>query len=354
MKEDLKRIIADAILAPSGENCQPWKFIVRDNTFELLLLPERDRSQYGWGQRASYMANGAFIENFRISALEYGYESKITLLPEDSNPHIVARISLNKSSVKKDELYKYIAKRSSNRKPYCKYELKDNEKNELFTASNISDMVHLYISTDQAVKKTLGKVGSTNEKVMLENEHLHNFFFSHINWNKEEDDEKKIGFYIDTLELPPPAKVMFKILRNWKFARLLNIFGFNKLVAFQNSVVNSKSAAFGALTIGDMSVKSFIEAGMVLERIWLTATKLGLSFQPVTGILFFMHKVRANDTSLFANNQVEYIKSAYKDVLSSFSLSDDDLVVFMFRVGKGGDPTARSARFSPEEVIEYV
>ncbi len=57
-KEDIKKILEMAVYAPSGENCQPWRFEVRDSKIDIFNLPERDQSLYNHGQMASYFAHG--------------------------------------------------------------------------------------------------------------------------------------------------------------------------------------------------------------------------------------------------------------------------------------------------------
>ena len=51
-KEEAKRILSSAILAPSGENCQPWKFEVKGSNIDVMNVKERDQSLYNWDQRA--------------------------------------------------------------------------------------------------------------------------------------------------------------------------------------------------------------------------------------------------------------------------------------------------------------
>ena len=44
MIEDIKKIIEAAVQAPSGENCQPWRFEILNNNIKLFNVPERDQS----------------------------------------------------------------------------------------------------------------------------------------------------------------------------------------------------------------------------------------------------------------------------------------------------------------------
>ncbi|MBX4199985.1 nitroreductase family protein [Candidatus Parcubacteria bacterium] len=350
MDENIKKIIEAGTKAPSGENAQPWRFIVSDNEIDVYNLPDRDRSLYNWEQCASYMANGAAIENITIAAKHFGFNPEVNTFP-DTNKNHVAHIKLTPASPQKDSLFQYISMRSTNRKPYKTDPLSSHEIDILKGIFNNKD-IGFYMTIDSNNKKTLGHAGSTNERVMFSNKHLHNFFFTHLNWTKEEDARKKIGFYIETLELPSPAKIFFKIIKSWPVINVLNKIGFYKTVGRQNGEINSKTGAFGCLTIKSTSPETFVNVGRILERLWLTSTKLGLSLQPLTGVLFFMYQIRAGNTEKFSSKQIAMIEEAYENIGRAFKIKPEEIITFMFRVGHADSPSAHSSRFNVNEVAE--
>lgn len=340
--------------APSGENCQPWHFVKRADQIEIHLLPERDQSAYSWGQRASYMANGAVIENMVIAASGEGYRTEVQYFPTPTDSWHVATLSFNKdATLRADSLAKSIATRISNRKPYKKEPLTKSEQTALESSISEIKNINITLIDDSKNIETLARVGSTNEEIMLANKNLHNFFFSHVSWTKEDDEKNKTGFYIKTLELPPPAEKMFKLFSNWGVMRVLAKLGFTKIIAKQNAATNAAAAAFGAIIIKNTEPLTFVEAGRAMERVWLTATSLGLSFQPLTGILFFKLKINGKEADAFSTKEQELIKQAYRKVNGIFS-ADDKHVAFMFRIGKGAPPSAHAIRFPLQEVISVV
>src|SRR3989338_3310518 len=117
MDDAIQKIVEAGIQAPSGDNCQPWRFVVKGNTIELYNLPERDNSLYNWGQRASYVAHGALLENMSIAASQLGYTLSIDLFPEKSDTNFIARVTLIEVEAKNEPLYDAIFKRCNNRKP---------------------------------------------------------------------------------------------------------------------------------------------------------------------------------------------------------------------------------------------
>ncbi len=353
MQEDIRKILKAAVMAPSGENTQPWKFEVHGSVIYVINHFERDQSVYNWGQRGSFIANGAAIENIVIAAKEFGYSPNVVLFPDANDERLVAQIELTLAHVAKDSLYKYISQRVTNRKKYNTESLTKAELDQLLN-SGAEENIKIHFTQEHEHKKTLGKVGSTNEVIMLSNEELHKFFFNHINWDQKEDDEKKIGFFIETLELAPPAKASFKIIKNWKVMNVFNKLGFHKMVGKQNAKTNAAAAGFGVLTVPNLEPLNFLQAGRAMQRFWLTATKLNLSMQPLTGIIFFMYRILANDTGKFSPEHISKIKLAYNEIRSTFGIKDEETIAFMFRIGHAEKPTARSSRFPMESVTTFV
>ncbi|MGD8241945.1 MAG: ThiF family adenylyltransferase, partial [Desulfobacterales bacterium] len=79
-------ILQAAIRAPSGDNCQPWRFRVDQNRISLHLRPEVDRSLFNVDQYASLIACGAAVENMRLAASRYGFEARVNLFSLSSEP----------------------------------------------------------------------------------------------------------------------------------------------------------------------------------------------------------------------------------------------------------------------------
>ena len=350
LSPDFERILEAGNSAPSGENCQPWRFAVRSGAIEIHLLPERDRSAYGWGQRASCLANGAVIENMVIAASAEQRRAEVRYFPNPNDAwHIATLVLTQDSTVEPDPLASFISKRISNRKPYRKDPLTPEEHKTLAAAAE-GDGTFALVETPEEVRR-LGRVGATNEEVMLANRSLHQFFFSHVSWTKEEDEQKKVGFYIKTLELPPPAQIMFKALaRHWPVMRVLSAIGFNRMVAKQNGEINASSAAIGALMIDGAEPLDFVKIGRTAERLWLAATSLGLSLQPLTGVLFFKLIIEAGEGAVFSPREQKLITDAYREASRIFG-ADGKHIAFMFRIGRGDAPSAHAVRFPLADVV---
>jgi nitroreductase len=349
MAEDINRILNLAVWAPSGENCQPWRFEVKENKISIFNIPERDQSLYSFGQYSSYVAHGALIENMVIAAKEYGYAAQVSLFPKNDKKNLVAEVDLNKAAVKKDPLFSSIKKRCTNRKHYQTTLLTAEQKKGILETASEIEPGHLLLITDTDKILDLCQATSLNEKVVFENPLIHKFFFNHINWTKEEDDKKSVGFYLETLELPPPAKAAFKLVKHWGLLNVLNKIGFSKVVAKDNFKTHSACAGHGLIQIPNDSPANFILAGRILQRTWLKATSLGLSMQPMTGLIYLYFKIKSGNIENFPPGQTELIKNAYNKISDIFNVPDKTIAMY-FRIGQADEPTARSSRLGVQLV----
>lgn len=351
MLEDIKKIIEIAVNAPSGENVQPWRFKINENKLSIFNIPNRDQSPYNFLQRGSYVSHGALIENITIVSSALGFNAEIALFPEKDNLDLVATISFTQSTPKEELLYPYILKRSTNRKPYKKELLTREQKEEILRSIGNIGEGRILLTDARDEIQTLSLVGSMNERLVLENKVLHSFLFSHINWTEKENEEKKTGFYIKTLELPLPAKTAFKLFSHWNILKKVHKLGISKSIWKQNGAVYASCSTIGIITINGNSNKDFVTAGRITQRMWLTVTKLGLSLQPMTGILFFMQRILAGNLEPFSLDQVGLIKESYENVRKIFKLQNET-VAMMFRIGYSDPPTAKALKLNPEIIFE--
>lgn len=351
MNEDIKKILDLAVLAPSGENCQPWRFEVRGNEIKIFLVPEKDQSLYNFEQKGSLVAIGALIENTLIASSHLGYTAELTLYPEGESRDLIAQFFLIKSQPKDEPLYPFIPRRVTNRKVYKPVSLTPLERAELLRQAMAINGVELRFIENQEKKQELAGALSVNECLIFQNKHLHHFFFTHLNWTKEEDEKKRIGFYIKTLELAPAQINALKLFKRWPLLRLFNLLGVSKAIAGENAKVYASASAFGLIVTPGNSRLNLVDAGRAVERIWLTAAKLGLSLQPITGILFFHQRISAGDINQFSSSEVKMVEEAYVKIASLFGVSKGT-APFLFRVGRADPPSARSARLPAQ--VDYL
>lgn len=344
--ETIKKILDAAINAPSGSNSQPWKFEVEREILRVFAEPEKDHPILNFRNRGTWIAHGALLENIQITAAEMGYEALARIFPDPSKPKLTLEIKFTRRNTAGHPLFGAIVKRTTNRKPFERLPLKPDEMAALKrTASDANNPQLLFIESDDQ-KKMIAEASSMNEVVMLGQQRMHKLFFDEIVWTPEEERQRKSGLYLPTMELKPPQQKALKLLRNWNVMRIFNLFGFPKLIARDNAKVYAETQAMGAIVVENTDI-SFIKAGQLMERLWLTATSLNLQFHLLTGVLFLNQTITNGNTGLFSPKQERTIKNAYQTITQTFGVKSG-LLAIVFRVGRDGQPTARSSKKLPD------
>ena len=349
MIEKIKKILTEANFAPSGDNCQPWKFKIIPGGLEIFNLPEKDQSVYNFDQKAAYISHGAFIENIKIVALAHKFDTEISLFPRSANPNLVASLTFTPTDKEADYLYNFINKRHTNRKPYKDKSISKDQISAILNLKIDSFNGKVILAAEREKVKALAKLLSINEKIVLQNKKLHKFLFSNISWGQK-GSEINDKMFIKTLEMNQLQQFVFKLCSSWNIMSFLDKFGLAKFISKENSKIYSNSGAIGAIVSPGNSKNDFVFSGRLLQRTWLLITSMGLSLQPLAGLVLLNQILIAAERQELAPEHIKEIEQSMAKV-SALINSDKQNIIFMFRVGESSAPSAITTRLSTEEII---
>ncbi len=346
MKEILRKIVELATYAPSGDNAQPWRFAVKGNEIHIYNV-RRDTTVYNFRERGSYVAHGALIENILIASSQFGYHAVVALFPDEKNSDFVAMVSFEQAAPKQEALYSFIEKRATNRKPYKLTSLSGAQKNTLLSVPREIGFGELLLIEHEEKKRELAEAVSQCDRLIFENKAIHDFLFAHVNWTAEEEEKRRSGLYLKTLELAPPQVAVFKLFKKWGMAKFLSVLGLPKFIAKENAKLYATSSAIGAIVMNGSAHEDFVMAGRVMQRMWLKITQMGLSMQPITASAYLAQRVFAGETAELSKEQISIIKESYEKTKKVFGV-ESETIAFIFRTGNGGEPSGKSMRLPPE------
>jgi hypothetical protein len=348
MDDVVKKILEHGVQATSGENSQPWEFDWNGDCLKVYKLPHLDNEVYNINEWGTLIAHGALLENIKIAANAMGFGVQEQILPGLQDKDLVAIIRFYPENLGTDtELFDSIYKRSTNRKRFKNIPLTNDEKQKLHNDIEGFEGLSFRLLEEDKQKEKIGQAVSSNERVLLENEEMHKEFFKNIRWTEKEEKEKKTGLYLKTMELAPPQEAVFRLLRNWKIAKKFSKIGFPRVVAKGNSRVYSTGSGIGILYINSLDDYSFVKVGRAVQRLWLRATSLGLSFHPIVGILYLAQRVKMGQGDMFSQAHKDLILAAEQDIRQTAG-SDGRSIGMMFRIGHGQTPSARSSKKLPK------
>lgn len=343
-RDTIQALIAAGSYAPSGDNSQPWCFRVKDQEIFVLQIPNKDNPFLNYEQGGTLIACGAVIENIVIEASAHNIGCTIELFPGETN--CVAKITLTEAQTVPDPLRDTITRRHTNRHNYRAEPLTPDLSDALQRVRMDKEGMSIVIKTDEAMKE-LAYAGSRAEIAILENQELHTLLFDNVVWTAKEEEEKKSGLFVKTLEFAPPQEFVFSLCRKWTFMQRLNKFGFAKFIANDDAKKYATGAAYIAIVAETLSGESFVNAGRMMQRIWLEANKHEFAVHPITATLFFGHRILGGRENGLTEDAWELMRKAFAQVRQVLGVSSEQHVLFMMRVGKAKPVRFRSSKKSP-------
>ena len=345
-RDTLTRILDLARWAPSGDNTQPWRFeIVGDHLIRVFGTDTRDHILYDYDGHASHIAHGALLETLRIAASGFGLKAHWTILSdgEDRNPIYNVDLAADPAIVR-DPLFAYIESRMVQRRPMKTTPLTDAQRHALVDAAGEDFRVQLFESAAER-RKVAGLLWDS-AKIRLtcpEAYPVHKEIIEwHARFSKDRIPEQAVG--VD----PATARLMEWVMQSWERVPFFNRYLFGTvapriqldllpgLFCAAHLLVRPKRAPEG--------LEDWVNLGIAVQRIWLTATQQMLHLQPEMTPIIFRWYARAG-------RKFSATPALFQDALN---LSGDferitgaepkDDFGFFARVGTSSAPKSRSTR----------
>lgn len=341
---EIKTLCESGGLAPSGGNIQPWKVIVRKNSIELKLDPVRATSFIDVGRYASIFSLGSFLENVCITAETLGLKYTVEYSePDTSNMPCVKIYFLDKEKNPVEHpLYEQIARRVTNRQLSHGDVIGAPVIDDLFEDVNKGSIVKFSAIYKKDEKETVAKILGKTDVIRLYHENLSKQMFDEIRWTQEETDKTRDGIDTDTLELPKLAVKFLYTLKKFPMIKKILPKSFFERMTHMAIMKSSQICLLSLKT--ELTIPCLLEAGKVLERVWLKATKLDLALQPWTVLPFMFIRARYFPGTGFNKREEEKILALGKELTVLFNLFDSDIPLFIFRISKAPSPSKRSLR----------
>ncbi|MEF8794273.1 ThiF family adenylyltransferase [Thiohalorhabdus sp.] len=356
--EPLERILDLARWAPSGDNTQPWRFEPQSpDRVTVHLQPPEGEDPYDYAGRGTWLAGGTLLESLRIAAAHHGRSMHWEL----GNSALPARIEVELAedeTLAPEPLADYLGSRSVRREPYRLRPLSSLHK-ELLRASLGGKLeVHWAESLPERWQWTAINAAASGIRLGIpETFAVHRRV---LDWDHRFSKEK---VPVQSLGLDPlTRRLMGWALGEWERVRFLNRYLSGKLLP-RLEMDWAPGLACGAHfwlvadavegEDGSPTPVGILEAGMALQRFWLTAERLGLALQPAYAPLAFAHYARNGEAftqSAWARNKADHLADRLARAVAP---ADPQRVVFAGRIGlpRHPAPGSRSVRKPLEELL---
>lgn len=354
--EEARQLALAGSLAPSGGNCQPWRFVHAGGRLLVFLDRQRAQSALDPGWRYAYLALGACIENIALSATQSGLQ--VSILRHEVRPDdLVATVELRERGsaeaidMHDRRLAQAIPMRCTNRKDSQAQELTDGEAEALASVLQNHSSVSLRIIRDRKTIDHIAALCGRAERIRaLNNTCHHDMFVKEMRWTQEEAERTADGIDIDTLELSLPDRVGLRVASDPGAMKLLRSWGTGRAIEKLTAKGIRASAALAILSAEDLGLGNAFEAGRALERFWLQATAEGIQAHPVGAPIFMGIHGRWDEQGILSGHEHREAEAILKELIVIAGLNWGD-PIFMLRLGRAGSPTRRSLRKPLEELF---
>lgn len=343
-RDVLHRILSLGVKAPSGDNTQPWSFVIDGDVIIVRCHPELDHPILNVDARGTYLATGALIENIVIAAREEGLESSVRLFEREGE---TARIVLSYGQIKGHDLFSAIADRHTHRGPY---EVTLPKGHEDALRVGTEEHCKIKIITDAKKIRTIADASVAMEEAALSTQKLHYHFFRSIIWKAHENERGDTGLFIKTTELPPPVQGLFRLIRHWGIMRLFHYLGLPAMAAKSNAEVYASSGAIAAISVDRTEPRDFIAAGRCMQRVWLSATKHNMAAQPLAGLIYLAEYVARTDDPDFDPGLKKKILTA-RENLRAISNEEQGTIAMLLRIGVPRKAASARSRRRPPAIV---
>jgi nitroreductase len=333
--EEIEKLCAAGSFAPSGGNAQPWRVTVSDGRMEIGVDPDRG-SFLDVGGYAALFAVGGFAENVGIAAGTFGLSHNVTV--DDDGTAVVTFTGRHDPA--RNDLYDSIPERVTNRRLHEGAPLAETDVQRLVDAAGAMVAVSTMSTVDgkRAVAEALGAADALRMR--------HPVMFAdmvrEMRWSARETQDQRDGLDLGTLELPAGTIRLLSLLRRFPWLRRLLPAG--RLGDTARTLVQGCSHVCCLAVAGPAAPWSMVVAGMAMQRLWLTATRDGISVHPWTVSTLQLVRLESFGGEGFSDAEREAVKRMGADLRAAFGLEPAQTPVFVFRLSKAPPPTARSLR----------
>ncbi len=348
----LECILDLARWAPSGDNTQPWRFeITSDRTVVVHGHDTRDTCVYDLHGHASQLSIGALLETIVIAASAAHWQvdiSRDTSATED-RPRFALCFSYDEATTA-HPLLAEIPRRAVQRRWMSTRRLSRVEKHVLELAASPGYRIRWFETPME--RFTVGQLMFDCGRIRYAIPEAFATHQSVIAWDTRHSTDRipDRALGVSPLQL----KGMRLAMKSWKHMQLANrLLAAGWTTPIQMDLLPALACGAHFVIVADTApsgIDDYVEAGRAVQRVWLTATSLGLWQQPEMVPLIFSEYVRSGTRFTRLVDKQDAALGVH-EALNSLLGDEGGRAVWMARIGSGAPPQARAIRLPLEQLL---
>lgn len=338
--EPLRRILAAGLLAPSAENRHELRFQVLDDAVRLIATDVASWDEQPHRQMLALLSFGAVVENMSLRSAELGHAMSVAWLPAPDRPELVADLRWAPSAAAHDPLCQAIERRHTNRRFYRRAALPAETLARLSAAADAVPGTRLLWLDDPTRRALALQAIRVAETERFRRRALHAELFGAVRFERGWHAGVDEGLPPAALEIEPPMRLPFALLRHWPVMRAASWVGGHVALGWRAGHLPCARAPHIGLiqASGPRADLESLQAGRAFQRVWLAATAEQLALQPMAAATVLMRQT-PGDGWVGAG-----AKARLEGLLAALCADHDAQPYLLFRLGRAEPPSAVTGR----------
>ncbi|WP_175875760.1 nitroreductase family protein [Burkholderia sp. BCC0097] len=265
--DQLKSLLAYAVLAPSSHNSQPWRFIVNGATIAVCADRVRALPVVDPFDRELIISCGAALLNLRVALDHAGLAHTISTFPSEVDPDLLALVRVcddGYSDPSLGGLFDAIQERVTTRAPFESTEVPDAIQRELI-AAGVAEGAEVACIDSVTHRARVAELVAQADQQQFADPRFRRELASWIDPRRRVDGMPAFAAGVPTL-LDFAAPVVTMAVRTFDLG--------NGLAALHHQLVGASPLIVCISTVRD-DREAWLAAGQALERILLVAARAG-------------------------------------------------------------------------------
>lgn len=354
---EMEAILDLARWAPSGDNSQPWRFEVHGRErVTVHLRDESDVDLYDFDGEPTLLAAGCLLENLAIAASAQGRSATWSYRRGGAHEHQLAVELPATVAVAADPLLPYVTMRAVDRRRYRVTPLAQASVEALEAC--LGDELELRWFRSRSERWQMARLNAAATRLRLT---IPETFDVHKRIVDFHHAFSPTGVASKSLGMDPLlTRVMGWGLRSYARTQFLNRYLWGTaLPRLQMDLTPGMMCgghfmiAFKQQPTSEQRPLALLRAGQAIQRLWLTATQLGLAMQPGVAPLVFARLAARSAPFTEHRRARQWARSIAERVARCWPGAESGQIIFAARIGVSGRAclASRSVRQDLSELL---
>ncbi len=267
LPEQLAYLLNYAVLAPSGENSQPWRFRIENHVITFHKDVSRTRPIADPQARELTISVGAALLSYRVALSRFGHRHRIEL-HDSGNPVAMVFVGEGPLEPFDEALFAGMMRRVTCRVAFDGTPIPETLQQQLIADAAADGVMLSLVKTDRD-KLSLAELIAEGDRIQYSRTEYRQ---EHAKWLRHRDTTSRDGINPEVLGMPSAMDKATGLL-----SALVKVFNTGGSQANRDHKLAAEAPVLGVISTSGDDQDDWLKAGMATQRILLRSAAAGFS-----------------------------------------------------------------------------